>query len=256
MADDKTLDDLITIREAAPGDVASMATIVPRAYAPDARLNTLFPDTPAVRRWWEQTYKAAIVDHHPACRLLVAVVRNSDGDGDGKDLVVGVLTMHLLTRRRPDASPDSSVPPEADTDAAVSGGGATSGVIFLVPLTPDHDPALEPARESMLRIREETMGTQAHYLIELLGVDSAYAGRGIGRRLVRRACDVADAAGAAIFLQTSQARRWWLGLGCGFESRKHDDPEGDSSSAMVRPAPAAAAVAATAATTAAAAATA
>ncbi|KXL42805.1 hypothetical protein M433DRAFT_156491 [Acidomyces richmondensis BFW] len=194
----------VVLREATLADIESMATMVPRAYAPDAFLPQIIPDTPAVRKWWAQTYEAALQD--PAARLLIAV--------DGCK-TVGILTLHYLD---PD-SPSSS----------------SCGVTAAIPLTPDHSPILAKALEGLEQERKELMGADAHFLIELVGVDDEYKSLGIGRALAQWACEIADEKDAAIYLQTSAAKYYYTKkLNLGFEARKSEEDQG-AGGTVIRP---------------------
>lgn len=193
------------VREATSADIDSMTTIIPRAYPPDAFLNKIFPDTPAIRKWWSQTYHAAL--DSPAYTLLIAV------DGD---TVIGALTLHLYRAYSPGLT-------------------SYSGICTLVPLTDDHDPVLKEALQGQSSGREESMQQRTNFMIDLMGVDRAYQSRGVGSSLAKRACELADAEDAAIFLETTKAREYYVKLGLGFEARKESvDQEGGG--VVVRPA--------------------
>lgn len=174
------MDDII-IRDYVASDVSSMATMIPRAYAPDAFLQQIIPDTPATRRWWELTYSAAL--SNAAARILVAV------DGTTGQ-TVGILTMDYYG---PNTTP-----------------GANSRITSVVPLTPDHSPVWTEAHVKLKQSRQKLMGSEPHYAIELVGIDDNYKSRGIGKVLAQRACDIADEKDAAIFLQTTAARNWYV----------------------------------------------
>lgn len=171
----------IFIRDHVAADIPSMATIISRAYAPDAHLLQIIPDTPTTRTWWAQTFEAALTD--PAARILVAVDQSTS-------ITAGVFTMHYL-------GPESPA-------------NATAGVVSAIPLTLDHSQDLAEAIVKLKQERVEFMGNEPHYLIELVGVDDEYKSHGIGRQLTQRACDIADEHDAAIFLQTSAARQYYV----------------------------------------------
>jgi ribosomal protein S18 acetylase RimI-like enzyme len=186
----------VIYRVATPADIESMTTMVPRSYDPDAFLPQVIPDTPLIREWWAKTYGAALED--PAARILIAVEGTK---------TVGIFTMHYL-------GPD---PP-----AAQSG-----GVTVAIPLTPDHSPMLKEAFDGLKEERKELMGDEPHYLIELVGVDAEYQSLGIGRKLTKWACGIADQSDAAIYLQTTAARDYYCNkLDLGFKQQKsYDDHE-------------------------------
>ncbi|KAM0721584.1 hypothetical protein Q7P37_002509 [Cladosporium fusiforme] len=184
---------LPVVRLASSADVDSMATMIPRSYPPDSSLSRLISDTPSVRRWWTETYKAALED--PACCLLVAV--------EGIK-TVGLLTMHYL---------DSASTPQ-------DGNG---GIATAIPLTSDHSQDMAAALQSLGQERRNWMGDEAHFIIELVAVDCAYQNLGIGRRLATRACEIADKMDAAIFLHTTSAVHFYTKrLDLGFYVKQHD----------------------------------
>jgi ribosomal protein S18 acetylase RimI-like enzyme len=47
------------------------------------------------------------------------------------------------------------------------------------------------------------MGGRSHYLIELFGTDHAYKGCGVGSKMLKKACDIADETGDDIFVQAN-----------------------------------------------------
>lgn len=155
-----------------------MTTLLPRAYAPDAPLLQMIPDSPSIREWWKKTYQHALNDAHS--HILIAT---------DEPKVIGILTMHHAAPELP-----SSI---------------TKSVISAIPLTSEHSPLLTSALEDLLQERKKLMSEDPHYLIELVGVDDEYQGLGIGRRLVERACEIADDGNEAIYLQTSAAREFY-----------------------------------------------
>ncbi|KAK5171226.1 uncharacterized protein LTR77_004370 [Saxophila tyrrhenica] len=202
-----TLLDDIVIREAVTADIDSMTMIIPRAYDADAFLNFIFPDTPTIRDWWTKVYTSAI--QSPAYTILVAVEEAT---------VIGVLTLHLY---RPE-------------NAHL---GKRDGICTLVPLTDDHHQELKKALVEQASDRQKILQEQSNLMIDLLGVDRKYQSKGIGGQLVKRAGAVADSESAAIFLQTTQAKAYYLKLALGFEVRGEDDPNAPGG-VIVRPSPA------------------
>lgn len=196
---------LLAIRLASSADVDSMATIIPRSYASDSSLSRLCPDTPLVRRWWVNTYEAAL--ENPASCLLVAV--------EGLK-TVGLFTMHYL---EPASTPHD----------------AKGGITTAIPLTTDHPQDMAAALQNLRHERQMWMGDETHFIIELVAVDSAYQNLGIGRRLTVRACEIADEKDAALFLHTTAARKFYTEkLDLGFYV-KHHDANDETSGIVVRP---------------------
>ncbi|KAK5111528.1 hypothetical protein LTR62_004823 [Meristemomyces frigidus] len=193
----------VTYRDALPEDVESMSTMVPRSYDDSAFLPQVIPDTPATRQWWIDTYRHALSD--PAARLLIAVDNSTKAS-------VGILTLHYL-------GPDSSF-------------GTHGGITSAIPLTPDHSLLLAEGLTELKTERKELMGEDPHYLIELVGVDRRFQGQGIGKTLTAMACEIADRRDAAIYLQTSAAKEYYVEkLGMGFVAQANGD---DRSGTIIR----------------------
>jgi GNAT superfamily N-acetyltransferase len=194
------------VRDTMEADVDSMTTIVTRSFAPDAFMNDAFPDTSTIRQWWAQIYSNALAT--PSCRLLVAM--------DGSN-VIGLLTLHLSPARPKDSAQSSD---------------EVGGVCFLVPSTSEHPELLLSAFKTWSELRTQSIPERAqNFGIELVAVDREYQNHGIGKRLVMRACELADKEGAWIFLVTTKAKDYYLNLGLGFELR---DGDGDDGHVVVR----------------------
>ncbi|KAK4897388.1 hypothetical protein LTR27_004908 [Elasticomyces elasticus] len=159
--------------EASEANVPSLSTIVARAFHPsNAYIKKVLPDTPALAGWWSKIFADEIKD--ASTHLLIAV----DPDND---TAVGLLSLRRM-------------------EAAEKGAGTWG----LYELTPDHDvEGYKAMIDSMGEHRERLMLGRPHYLIQLFGVDAAYAGRRIGQKLLARACDIADAAGLDTLVQAN-----------------------------------------------------
>ncbi|KAK5728471.1 hypothetical protein LTR15_001607 [Elasticomyces elasticus] len=157
--------------EASEANVPSLSTIVARAFHPsNAYIKKVLPNTSALRTWWSTIFTDEIKD--TKTHLLIAV---------DDDTVVGLLSLRQM--------------------AADAGGAGSWG---LYELTADHDvEGYKAMIDSMGEHRERLMLGRPHYLIQLFGVDAAYAGRRIGQKLLARACDIADAAGLDTFVQAN-----------------------------------------------------
>lgn len=55
----------------------------------------------------------------------------------------------------------------------------------------------------MASARETLMTGQPHFVIELFGVDHETKGSGLGKKLLLKACDIADEAGLAVFVMAN-----------------------------------------------------
>lgn len=193
----------IVIRDATNADVETLATTVPRAYSPEDFMTQIFKDGPTMREWWADVYTCAIQD--PTYRILVVL------DGSA---VVGVLTLALW--RKTAALPE-----------------AAGGLCTLVPLTDDHDEVLKEALVEQITHRRDIMGEQTNFIVDLLCVDIAYQSQGIGGRLMKLGCEVADKEKAAIFLVTGSARKYYLKLRLDFEEVEQVT-EHDADSVIIR----------------------
>ena len=47
------------------------------------------------------------------------------------------------------------------------------------------------------------MGDRVHYHIELFGTDHEWKGKGIGSKMLKRACEIADGEGLDVFVQAN-----------------------------------------------------
>ena len=72
---------------------------------------------------------------------------------------------------------------------------------------------------AMTTQRERLMLDSSHFLIQLFGVDQAYSGQGIGKRLLLKACSIADQLGHDIFVQANASAKG-IYLKYGFEEKE------------------------------------
>ena len=165
----------IFITEARQSDLGSLTTSFPRSFHPvNTYQRVAQPDTPKIRAWWYQVFEDEIKDDN--CHPIVAIDPST-----GKD--VGVLTLRRF---------------KAD--------GKGSGFWSMYPLTDDHNKAMCDAFiVVMAEWREELMGGRSHYLVELFGTDHAYKGRGVGSKMLKRACEIADETGDDVFVQANES---------------------------------------------------
>ncbi len=163
----------ITVVEAQDSDIESLTTIVPRAFHLENRyINHTLPDTQAVREWWSLTFQDSVQD--PDCHVLI--VREPDTSS----------TAGLLMLR--------SVGPEM---------GSTD-VWNLRPCPEDID---QNSLLAMVDAGREWHGKLirgwSHFIVELFGVDHEWKGKGVGMKLLRRACEIADGKGFEIFVEAN-----------------------------------------------------
>ncbi|KAI0142807.1 acyl-CoA N-acyltransferase [Xylariaceae sp. FL1272] len=177
----------IAFREAELQDLDSLETIIPRAFfGVNEFMRTLFPDTPAMREWWRGIFEEYI--RNPNFHIPVAIDTSTQ-------TVVGALPLRGVRK-----------------------GQAFGGFMAQHPATEDHPAEIwSKAIERFIENEKETVGHNDRFLVEVMGVDEAYQGRGVGKQLVARVCEIADAKGYPIFLETSRARDFYVKQGRGFQ---------------------------------------
>lgn len=72
------------------------------------------------------------------------------------------------------------------------------------------------------------VGDGERWLVEAVGADCKYQGRGIGRRLMGWVCEIVDGEGGErrVFSQSTKASGCYVGLGLGFEIVEVEVQEG------------------------------
>jgi GNAT superfamily N-acetyltransferase len=76
------------------------------------------------------------------------------------------------------------------------------------PPTPDHDAAAyADVASNLTNAREALMMGHPHFVVELFGVDHGTKGSGLGKRLLLRACEIADEVGLPIFVMANASAR-------------------------------------------------
>lgn len=200
-------DQTIIYLDARPEHLESLKTIVPRSFFEvNPRMKKFFPDTPAMRDWWGRIFEDLISESNSSIPIAVDTAT---------DTVVGAFTLDGIMQGQP-----------------------FGGRLQKHPATKDHDADdWAAAIKEFAEHDEQIVGDQNRFLVEILGVDAAYQGRGIGQRLVANACKFADAKGWPIYLETSMAKLFYLKLGLGFRPvSTEDDPEAKSGQLLRKPA--------------------
>ena len=135
------------------------------------------PDTPLVRKFWDETNTYSLND--PDVRLMVVV-----------DSTVSPERIIALGRFRL-----SSSEKKEDLDA---------GTWSAIPLTSDHDAEMCDAFiDFTVLCRRKVMSGRKHYFLELVATSHEYKGYGAGRMLLEWVCGEADREGAAVFVETN-----------------------------------------------------
>lgn len=198
----------IQILEAPLSAVPSLTTMDARAFHPINEFHKrLFPDTPLNRAWWSRAFEDEI--NSPDCHVLAAIdpsaIRSTSTLASPDTSAVGILTLRLLQPSSP-----------------------TVGFWTFCERTPDMDKVLfDKCIESMKDL--PGVGTE-RFLLEFFGVDHSYKGTGVGRRLMEKACEIADEKGVSIVVEANHmAEQFYRKFGFGFvngqESLKVDGEE-------------------------------
>ena len=205
-------------------DLESLSTIFPRSFHPvNAFQKRSIPDTSLVRQWWIETYTRVFSS---SSREEVLVVRDSAmqevdhtrprEEGKGHN-VIGVIRLRRFEPGEKGAGFWTEMMPlTRDHD-----GPSCMG--FIVPMAEQRFKLLGDTphlRECFTFLASRQFGlTQFGFLLKdfvlhctrsglitslviaLLGTDSSNAGRGVGSTLLRAACELADSASLAMYVE-------------------------------------------------------
>lgn len=166
----------VTLAEKA--DLDSLSTVVARAFHKNNEyFRTTLPDTPLMRQWWYDLLRDAILDE--IYQVLTIIDHHHDERGHR---AVGILLL-----RRIDAD------------------DAGENVFDRHPPTSDHDQARWAAMLSPTvgGPREKLMKGRCHFSLDLFGVDDRYQGTGLGKKLLQKACEIADHNQLDVFVQAN-----------------------------------------------------
>jgi ribosomal protein S18 acetylase RimI-like enzyme len=194
-----------TIHPAAPSNLPSLTTIVPRAFHPtNSYIRALVPDTPKIRQWWLGIFTSKLATPETS-HLLVAVAATDEEAGSSEE-TLGVLSMQLVPASEPGAGFWSSVPPTSDHDMAAYGdvGSSISDARLKLMTSCERSEHIEQSKQDQQY--QQTQQTQ-HFVIELFGVDHASKGLGLGKKLLLQACSIADEAGMEIFVMANASAK-------------------------------------------------
>ncbi|KAF2160182.1 hypothetical protein M409DRAFT_29263 [Zasmidium cellare ATCC 36951] len=193
----------IIYRDARIEDLESLETIVPRSFfAVNPFMKELLPDTPAIREWWRRIYEDLI--SNPNSYLPIAIDSTTNA-------VVGTITLDAVLQGQP-----------------------AGGALTRYPGTEDRGKGWDEAIQHFAEHDNEAVGSRNRFLVEIMGVDSAYQGKGIGQRLVADACQYADAKGWPIWLETSAAKGFYQKQKLGFQLIAKDEDQGETGGQLLR----------------------
>lgn len=168
----------LSVTPAREADLESLSDLVPRAFhRSNEYFRTTLPNTPLLRQWWAGLIGDAIRDliYH-----VLTIIDSNETPG-------ARLAVSLLLLRR------------------IAADGTGENVFHRHPPTADHDHARYAAmlRGSVGGPRERLMSGVSHFSLDLFGVDDQYQGSGLGKALLKTACEIADAQSADIFVQAN-----------------------------------------------------
>jgi ribosomal protein S18 acetylase RimI-like enzyme len=178
-------------------DIPSIGTLHARAYHPTREWHRrIFPES--IAPWWEKKYAMDIADSNSY------VLKFSSPD--------------LLSLRKYDANETGAgrwaschPPPEVDKEA--------------------YDAMIK----SMVEYRERFMLGRVHLCIDHFGVDHEYQGRGMGKMLIAKACEIADREQLDVFVQANEfAESFYHNFGFGTEGRLEMPLDGVTQGFLVR----------------------
>ena len=156
-------------------DLPSIGTIHARAFHPTREWHRkVFPSS--VAPWWEEKYGLELED--PTVHVLKITSLNPALSNN----VLGLLCMRKYEADERGAGRWSSFPspPGVDRDT----------YDFMI--------------RSMIEHREKMMLGRPHLAIDHFGVDNEYQGRGLGKRLLAKACEVADEEKLDCFVEANE----------------------------------------------------
>lgn len=221
-----------TVRRATLADLPTLSTIVPRSFHPtNAYIRTLFPDTPLLQKWWTEIFTSKILQPEPKISHLLTITQSNTPT---------TIKSNYETEPEPknQTSNETSTPPTLGILSLQFFPPSTpgAGLYTTFPPTCDHDSAsYDAVATSLASAREELMSDRAHFCVELFGVDHALQGRGLGKLLLRRACEIADEVGVEVFVMANESASG-VYVGVGFEERRRVVLEGGYGEVMlVRP---------------------
>ncbi|KAL3480354.1 acyl-CoA N-acyltransferase [Aspergillus californicus] len=187
----------LLVSQAEPQDLPSISTIHTRAFHPTREWHRkVFPSS--IAPWWEAKYALDIND--PGCFVLKISSTDSSTtlQAPTTTTVLGLLCLRKYQAHEKGAGRWTSFPPPPEVDRE----------------------AYDAMISSMVKYRERFMLGRAHLCIDHFGVDAEYQSRGLGTRLMARACEIADRERLDIFVEANEfAESFYQRFGFGTEER-------------------------------------
>ncbi|EXK77166.1 hypothetical protein FOQG_18120 [Fusarium oxysporum f. sp. raphani 54005] len=190
----------LILEEATLDDVPALTELWYAAFT-DPGVRHLWPDTPRVRKWWDDANREDI--RTKSFQHYIKVVDPKAKDGQGRPRIAAFAKWDTATPevRGPRYPPWVEDMPIQDCDA------------FL---------------KRLERSRLQAMGGQKeHYYLDMLATHPEYQRRGAGSMLIKWGCDLADENGVEVYVDASKdaAPLYWK---FGFVDRRlESEPESD-----------------------------
>ncbi|CEO58570.1 hypothetical protein PMG11_03282 [Penicillium brasilianum] len=195
-------DTVVELADAA--DLPSIGTLHARAYHPTREWHRrIFPAS--IAPWWGNKYALDIAD--PNCYVLKI------SSIEAPTTVLGLLALRKYEANQKGAGRWTSCRPPPEVD-----GQAYDAMI-----------------DSMVECREKFMFGRVHLCIDHFGVDHAYQGRGMGKMLMGKACEIADREGLDVFVQANEfAESFYRNFGFETEEKVEIPPDGVTQCFLIR----------------------
>ncbi|KAL2005066.1 hypothetical protein VTN00DRAFT_2916 [Thermoascus crustaceus] len=181
-------------------DIPDITNVWYAAFSTPAML-ALFPDTPAVRRWWEDANENDLLNN--PFRVYLKVV---DTAADNRLVAYGKWVLSM-----PDEDGSRFPAWPADCDAKKN----------------------DDFFGALARERERLLGGTKNYYLDMLAVHPDYQGKGAGSLIVKWGCDRGDQDGVALYIDATPAGAR-LYEKFGFEDRSDPRYTAEGIASMVR----------------------
>ncbi|KAK8122288.1 Acyl-CoA N-acyltransferase [Apiospora sp. TS-2023a] len=179
------------IREATKDDVENLTSLWYSSFNPSHPFwDVATPDDAVSRRWWNDTWTMGLQAGPDVLRTFVV----EDHAQGGR--LAAVARWHVPQDDGCQDIPLPEFPAKWDTEVT------------------------ETLWGGMPRNRREIMGQRSHWMLEFLGVDQGYQGKGLGFALLDWGCRQADKVGLEVYLDATIKGLPFYKKCCGFEERK------------------------------------
>lgn len=189
-------------------DLPSIGTLHARAYHPTREWHRkIFPES--IAPWWENKYRMDIADPNSYVLKISSLVSQAPAPAP----VIGLLSLRKYDANETGAGRWATCPPPPEVDKE----------------------AYNAMIKSMVEYRERFMLGRVHLCIDHFGVDHEYQGRGMGKLLIAKACEIADREKLDVFVQANEfAESFYHNFGFGMEGRIEMPLDGVTQCFLVR----------------------